>query len=278
MKISVIIPTKNRREYLIDILNDIDNQIYPVLEVVAPDQSENFKEIEDNYNFRLIHFAHTGKGPCISRNDAAEKASGDILVFLDDDARVRENFIEEITLPIRNRKSYTCSGALCDLEGIPDTKSHNSDFWFFQLTAIPKENYSDDCHYTPGCCFAIDRKIFFEIGKFDLFFDPNGAGEDREIAIRLSKSGYKIHFNGNAKLLHARAPSGGRRERGSSSIHLIKNVGYIIYKYYGNKELNRYRKYLVKKRLERIFRLDLPRYNLKMIFHLLKITSKKRYE
>ena len=74
MKISGIIPTKNRREYLIDILNDIDNQIYPVLEVVAPDQSENFKEIEDNYNFRLIHFAHAGKGPCISRNDAAEKA------------------------------------------------------------------------------------------------------------------------------------------------------------------------------------------------------------
>src|SRR5690606_34659618 len=120
--------------------------------------------------------------------------------------------------------------------------------------------------------------VFFKIGKFDLFFDPNGAGEDREIAVRLSKSGYKIHFNSEAKLLHIGAPSGGRRERDSSSLHLIKNVGYIIYKYYGNKELNKYRRYLVIKRLKRVLRFDLPRYNLKMIFHLLKITNKKRYD
>jgi len=278
MKISVIIPTKNRREYLIDILNDIDNQIYPVLEVVAPDQSENFKEIEDNYNFRLIHFAHAGKGPCISRNDAAEKASGDILVFLDDDARIENNFIYEITLPILKKSCYACSGAICDINGKINTKSHKSDFWFFQLTAIPQKSYDDNCYYVPGGCFAIDKNVFFTIGKFDLFFDPNGAGEDREIAVRLDRNGYKIHFNANAKLLHIGASRGGRREGKNTSIEFIKNIGYIIYKYYGTSKLNNYRWYLIKKRIKEVLKFNMPLYNLIMCATIIRSTRHKLYK
>jgi GT2 family glycosyltransferase len=278
MNITVIIPTKDRREYLMDILDDIGNQTIPVFEVIVSDQSENFVEIQDIYPYKLTHFKHHSKGPCSSRNDASEKAKGDILVFLDDDARIESNFIFEITKPIVQKSAFVCSGAICDINGKLNKKSHNSDFWFFQLTAIPITKYDNNCHYTPGCCFAIDKKVFFDIGKFDLFFDPNGAGEDREIAIRLVKNGYKIHFNSEAKLLHIGASSGGRRERKNTSIEFIKNIGYIIYTYYGMKKLRNYKFYLIKKRIKQILNFKSPLYNLQMCVIIMKNTKSKLYK
>jgi len=277
MKISVIIATKNRLKYLLDLLSDLQLQNQKIDEVIISDQSDSFVKIENKYLFNLIHFQHFGKGPCISRNDAADKSTNEILIFLDDDARIESNFIEEIIRPILENKTSVCSGAVCNLDGTFINKKETNNYWFYKLTVVPKKE-TEECYYTPAGCTAILRETFYEIGKFNSYFDPNGAGEDREFAVRLVRNGYKIFFNPKAKLLHIGAPSGGRRNDKNTTLEFQKNVGFIIYKYYGLKKLQEYRLYLAKQRLKQIFKLKLPLHNVEMLYKLMKMTNRKAYD
>lgn len=277
MKISVIIATKNRLKYLLDLLGDLQLQNQKVDEVVISDQSDSFIKIENKYSFNLNHFKHDGVGPCCSRNDAADKSSGDVLVFLDDDARIENDFIEEITSPILEFKTSVCSGAVCKLDGTFIDKKETNKHWFYKLTVVPKKEV-EECYYTPAGCTAVLRKTFYEIGKFDEYFDPNGAAEDREFAVRLVSHGYKVFFNPKAKLLHIGASSGGRRNDENTTLIFQKNIGFIIYKYYGFKKLQNYRFYLAKQRLKKVFSLKLPFHNLQMLYKLVKMTNYKKYD
>lgn len=241
MKVSVVIPTKDRREYLIDMLSDLEQQTYPVFEVILSDQSEQFIQIKNTHNYKLIHFAHTGKGPCISRNDAAEKASGDILVFLDDDARVDSSFIEELIAPIVSGNFMASAGANCDPKGnyLYDDGEFlvKNDYNFIKsLTRNPNAPTSRVTLSFPGCCCAIKREVFFEIGGYDERFDPTGAGEDREMAINLFKNGYGIWYNAKAKFLHFGAEKGGSRDVGSRTLMLDLNSIRICHNHF-SKEL-----------------------------------------
>jgi GT2 family glycosyltransferase len=277
MKISVIIATKNRFEYLLDLLSDLQFQNRKVDEVVISDQSDSFNKVENQYSFNLIHFKHDGIGPCCSRNDAADKSSNEILIFLDDDARIERHFIEEIIKPILENKTSVCSGAVCKLDGTFINKKETNNHWFYKLTVVPKKEV-EECFYTPAGCTAILRKTFYKVGKFDQYFDPNGAAEDREFAVRLVRNGFKIFFNPKAKLLHIGAPKGGRRSDKNTTLVFQKNIGFIIYKYYGLKKLQEYRLYLVKQRLKQVFKLKLPMHNVEMLYKLIKMTNRKAYD
>lgn len=277
MSISVIIPTINREKYVEDLLADLNKQTLPVQQVVVSDQSNEFINLTGSFGFQLIHFQHFGKGPCISRNDAADKSSNEILIFLDDDARIETNFIEEITRPILENKTSVCSGSVCNLDGTVVYKIDANSHWFYKLTVVPKKEV-EECYYTPAGCIAILRETFYEIGKFNQYFDPNGAGEDREFAVRLVRNGYKIFFNPKAKLLHIGAPNGGRRNDKNTTLKFQKNIGFIIYKYYGLKKLQGYRLYLAKQRLKQTFKLKMPLHNIEMLCKSMKMTNRKKYD
>ena len=99
MLISIIIPTRNRFEYVNLLIDDILKQDISNYEIIVVDQSDNPEKIH-----HCEHIVTNTLGPCISRNIGVKQAKGEILVFLDDDARIHENFIKEITNPIENNK------------------------------------------------------------------------------------------------------------------------------------------------------------------------------
>jgi len=208
MKISVIIPTIHRKTFVKDLLNDLSKQNVLIKEVIVSDQSSIFEEIQSDYPFELIHFKHSGKGPCCSRNDAATMAQGEVLVFLDDDARVMPDFIEELIIPIQKQIVEVSTGAVCDANGnyIHSYNQYdlfkNETHWLISFTRNPNHNVSQFSTAIPAGCMAINKKLFHFLGGFDLFFDPNGAWEDREFALRLLSNGYGIFYNANAKLYH----------------------------------------------------------------------------
>lgn len=232
MIVSVIIPTRNRYSYIIALLNDLKNQDFKDFEIIVVDQSDEPKPISDCH-----HIITKYKGPCISRNIASKQAKGDILVFLDDDARVGNDFIKEITHPIIKGDYLAVAGAVCDLEGNylrtdSDFLKSTSENFIKVLTNNPDSQTSRDCISFPGCCAAIEKKLFFEIGAFDESLDPTGAGEDRDIALRLYLKGVAIRYNSKAKLLHAVAPEGGSRDVGSRTLMLDVHTYKMSQKYF----------------------------------------------
>lgn len=236
MNISVIIPTRNRIDFVNPLIEDLLNQDISDFEIIVVDQSINPVEIKN-----CKHIVLDSTGPCISRNVGAQEAKGDILVFLDDDARIDSNFIREITTPIIKDGFHAVAGANCDTEGNYLAKSHDYfdyrvDNFIKVLTRNPNSNTSRICMSFPGCCSAILKRVFDTIGGFDEQFDPTGAGEDRDIALRLFNKGYMTWYNAHAKLYHIGASYGGTRDVGSRPLMLDVH-SYVMCKKYFSPEL-----------------------------------------
>lgn len=250
MTTSIIIASRDRESYVHNLLKDLNKQTLLPDEIIVVDQSEEpYEGLSD-----IIHIKDTGNvGPCRARNLALEHCRGDILLFIDDDVRVEPDYVQTICNPILAGESLVVVGAMCDKDGVYPNKIYprwkkGYKNWLLALTANP--DYPGRCptlSFTTACA-AIHRSVYEKIGGFDPFFDPDGAGEDREYGLRIFHSGHSILFNGEAKVSHLGAPSGGRRSMVREDLSpLEKNSVYIVAKYFGEKVYANYeREWLMK--------------------------------
>jgi GT2 family glycosyltransferase len=275
--ISVIIPTRNRNKYIIDLLDDLQNLVLPSnckLEIIVVDQSDK----PTVYNHcRYYHLSTTG--PCQSRNYGVRKSKGEILIFLDDDARVESDFIKELVQPILESNYDASAGANCDVEGNYPLGEEQffkmKSFNFIQtITANPNSPKSRPTIAIPGCCCAVTKKVFNEVGGFDESFDPTGAGEDRDFALNLFTSGYKMYYNHKARLFHIGASSGGSRDVGSRSFNLQVNTHKIAKKYFSDVQADALKYLILREYKSKIFKKILkPKLS---IYHYKKYLSMKK--
>ena len=105
--ITVIIPTYNEANFILNCLQSLNNQTSTVFDVIVVDDGSTdrtgalVKPLRDTkFNF-ILHYLHqVHSGPGVARNLAANKANGDVLVFIDADMTFDNNFIEMVTNPI----------------------------------------------------------------------------------------------------------------------------------------------------------------------------------
>ena len=262
MFISVIIPTRNRHAYVKALIHDLKRQENANFEIIVVDQSEKFEELKG-----CEHIKTETLGACVSKNIGANAANGDILVFLDDDARVDPNFIREITKPIIDSKFPVVAGAICDSSGnYPQSNDSflkvNTDNFIKAFTSNPSSTESRISLAFPAGCSAMLKDVFFAVGGFRESFDPTGAAEDREMALKLYTYGYPIWYNPNAKLYHLSAGAGGSRDLGSRTIMLDIHTYDICRTYFSKTLSNSFKAHIIKKH-RRAFLVSL--YKLKQI-------------
>lgn len=83
--VSIIIPTHNRAQYLADAIASVTDQTYPHIElIVVDDASDPPVELPSDIKAKLLRNARN-MGPGASRNMGLAHASGEFLLFLDDD-------------------------------------------------------------------------------------------------------------------------------------------------------------------------------------------------
>ena len=100
MKISIIIPVYNVSKYLSNLLNIIQNQSYKNFEVIMIDDgsSDNSYQIMKTYakkDQRFKAYTHKNVGPGLTRKEGFQKASGDLLFFVDSDDLLANEFVLE---------------------------------------------------------------------------------------------------------------------------------------------------------------------------------------
>lgn len=233
--ISVIIPSKNRFTCVKNLLDDLDKQLLRSSETIVIDQSDiKYPPLQCHLIVDDI------SGPCRARNLGLARATGDIIVFLDDDIRINADFLLNLCTPIIEGKVHAVVGAMCDPHGnYPFSKNpvwtKNKSNWLLALTANPGfAGQSPTLSFTT-CCAAISREVYEKVGGFDPFFDPNGAGEDRDYGLRIFHAGYPILYEGKAFVRHLGAPTGGRRQNSTGFKYqniLEANSVYICAKYF----------------------------------------------
>lgn len=169
--ISIIIPTlgNERQENITKLLNDISKQKIDT-------------EIETCQIRKIIP---AGK----ARNAGAEKAKGDILVFVDDDIRLEDNeAISRLVKPLRQGKSI---GAVFSSLLIPPDSSGFQRRYAKEIprSEIPLVDTQTDAGAMSTHFCAIGRELFFKIGKFN---EELKRGEDPEFSYRLKEAGYRL--------------------------------------------------------------------------------------
>lgn len=167
MKVSVIIPTYKRSDYLIRAIDSVLNQNYAHIEVIVVDdngkgqQQEITKSIINKYDAVVLITYDKNKGACYARNSGVKKASGDIIMFLDDDDYYLP---EKVAMQCRILESNQIDACLCAMKRIDEI---NNDI-------ISDENFprGEDLksYILNGNCFtsmiAIKRNAFDKIGGF----------------------------------------------------------------------------------------------------------------
>jgi len=174
--LSVIIPTYNGRHRISKILGALENQTQPDFEtlVMVDGSSDGTLEYLSKEKFKLknlnVHFTEN-IGRAAIRNLGAEKASGNLLVFYDDDMLPECNTIE---LHLAHHKEYLNSilaGAQIDKyerdesTDFLDYKSLRSEFWMKKYTG--KLKMGRDNLFITGAHFSIPKNLFNELGGFD---------------------------------------------------------------------------------------------------------------
>ena len=108
MSISVVIPTFNSSLTLKACLESLSNQTLKPLEIILIDDGstdntvKTIKALQKKLpKIKLLTQAHLG--PAIARNLGALRSKGDILVFVDSDMEFDQSFINQLTLPIKNK-------------------------------------------------------------------------------------------------------------------------------------------------------------------------------
>jgi len=225
-KVSVIIPTLNRYNYLKDVLEDLEKQDYNNFEVIIADQTDvPNKEFYDKFNLNLKIIFQDGKGQWLARNEAARKCTGDYFLFFDDDSRVDKDWISEHLKGLDYFKADISAGV--SLSTVGDAIPENYSFF----------RWADQ--FDSGNAM-VKREVFEKTGMFDRQFDKMRMG-DGEFGLRAYLAGFKSISHPFAKRIHLKVSSGGLRQMGSWDAFRPKNffsprpvpsVLYLYRKYY----------------------------------------------
>ena len=126
IKVSVIIPTYNRVERLVDAIQSVQNSTETNIEILvcddgSTDETERtVKGLEKNDSrIKFICCGHNGR-PAIPRNMGIKEAKGEWLAFLDDDdIWTNEKLSKQLdALRKRNEKACCTNAFICTNEGI----------------------------------------------------------------------------------------------------------------------------------------------------------------
>ncbi|MEK7526467.1 MAG: glycosyltransferase family 2 protein [Patescibacteria group bacterium] len=107
MKVSVIIPTYNEEESILDCLESLGKQSLADFEIIVVDDGSTDSTLSAlqglTLKVRVLKQEHKGAGA--ARNLGVKHAKGEILVFVDSDMIFDGNFLEELINPIVKKEA-----------------------------------------------------------------------------------------------------------------------------------------------------------------------------
>ena len=181
-------------------MNSIKSQSITPFEVIvvvdgSTDSSLSWLQNQDILSDVKIHF-QSNQGRSIVRNNGAEIAKGDLLLFVDDDMSLNCDCLEKHLLHHKSFKNCIVSGAQID----PSIKTR-TDFQMFKHYLSIKWNNSLSQYggmplskknlYLTAANMSIRRDIFWTVGGFDTRLKD---AEDYDLAVRANSIGYNIIY------------------------------------------------------------------------------------
>ena len=141
MTLSIVIPTLNEEKYLSFLLGSIKKQNFQDFEVIVADANSEDKTIEvaKKENCKIV--LSGGRLPAKEKNKGALSAKGDVILFLDADIVLPDNFLRDSLREFKKRNLDIASFSL-------------STFSRITLSISPLSSVLDSSMALRSACFA----------------------------------------------------------------------------------------------------------------------------
>lgn len=227
MDISVIICSYNRSQNLPECFSCLDKQLiktpmqWEVL-LVDNNSSDKTKSVTENFinnsALNIRYLFESEQGLSAARNKGIDEAKGTYLIFIDDDIRVTENWLQSI---FSTFKQYDCDavGGRIHIESPANLpKWISPDMYGF----LGHQDFGNNIHQMDGIKefpfggnMAMHRRVINLIGNFDVKMGRKGTGlikeelfkgEETDFFHRLSAVGGIFYYHPSALVFHKILP------------------------------------------------------------------------
>lgn len=218
-KVSIIIPVYNQMNYTYKCLQSIrkytPNISYEIIiaDDVSSDETARMTEYVDNV---IISRNETNLGFLRNCNNAARKARGEYLFFLNNDTQVTEGWLEPLITLIESDESIGMVGSklvypdgrLQEAGGIIWNDASGWNYGRLDNPSKPEYNYVREVDYISGAAIMISKSLWNKIGGFDERYVPAYC-EDSDLAFQVRQQGYKVLYQPKSVVIHFEGISNG---------------------------------------------------------------------
>jgi GT2 family glycosyltransferase len=248
MKVSVIIPTLNRGQALLDTLAFLLDQDMDGYEIIVVDQSPPYAEelatqLSAICNHTQINYIQESiRSLPHARNVGLRAARGSYIIFIDDDVEIEKDFVRQHYEFMEHYGVSAVAGRVMQ-ENIPEVGALPIRFSRLARVEVAYLNSQviREVDTFRGCNMAMRRDIFTVVGLFDVNYTGKAAREESDLALRLKKRGIPILLNPMASVLHLEAPNGGCRDMAlvarlpaEQAAGLYKNDSFFFMKFFNH--------------------------------------------
>ncbi|MEM8895682.1 MAG: glycosyltransferase family 2 protein [Bacteroidota bacterium] len=233
-RVSVVIPTRNRYDYLKMAVDSVLSQTYEVAEIVVVDDGsdqEIVQKIKDKWKDNLtlkLHFLPESRGVAHTRNVGKTLATGDYLIFLDDDDMLQPDMVEKCLDEFGDYDVVGCrTRMISDDAGLSKKKvkryrwAYTKEAEIYELDLRPEEHL---LFHAPSIHCFMGKSALLKSMDFD---ESLSYGEDLDYWVRIAQKGSRFHktdFEGVTYRKHRKNASGFALYRQKSSYY-SKQIG-----------------------------------------------------
>ncbi len=221
-RVSIIVPTYGKfiyTHYCIAALSKCEDQTsFEVIVIDDDPTSDTAVRLREYGNVRLIR-NDRNLGFIHSCNRGASIATGDFLVFLNNDTQVQSGWLDALIWTFNHKPNPGLVGSRLiypdgrqqEAGGIVFRDGSAWNYGHLDDPFRPAYSYLREPDYVSGAALAIPRDLFDLMGGFDPTYAP-GYYEDTDLAFRVRAAGYRIYYQPLSRVLHFEGVSAGRDE------------------------------------------------------------------
>lgn len=229
-RVSAVVLAYHRPAALSEVLGRLAD--LPVDEVVVYDNSDDDEAAAvargTGGNVRLLKGG--GNMGIAGRNRAAEAATGDYLLFLDDDSYPLPGAVEELLAVFERLPRTGAVGGLVrdvddDKRVTLDTQVGTFDWWLRSGAVGEPPPDGFPAFFFPEGASMVRREAFLEVGGF---YEPfHFTGEGIDLAVRLLAAGWDVRYQPRAVFDHMKAPAGRTSTADTLRLRVRNNLWHL---------------------------------------------------
>ena len=224
-EISIILPVHNQLHHTLGCLYSLlQSKTKHSFEVIVADDcsTDATKDLLPKLALGPIRYLRTARQLGFADNctQAADKASGDYLVFLNNDTIVLPRWLDELIATFHYQADQGPVGMACSKLIYPDGRLQEAggmiyregttaNYGWGESAVAPAFNFVRDVDYGSGASVSIRRDLWESLAGFDGRYRP-AYYEDTDLAMQVRQAGFRVLYNPHSVAVHFEGASHGR--------------------------------------------------------------------